>query len=253
MKIRVFSDLHVNRGPFEPASIAADVVVLAGDVALGVDGVRWASERFGHTPVLYVAGNHESYNQDVTSLAHLLKQAAAGSNVTVLEKDAVTLSGVTFYGCTLWSDLSLGGDAVGASNALSDWVSDFRRIRVATGGPFTPSDMIAEHRASVSWLSACKPLRSPAVVITHHAPSGRSVDHQVFSAQAHEPASAHLPALYASALDTLVEELAPALWIHGHIHAASDYRIGSTRVLCNPRGYPNALARGFQPELVVEL
>jgi hypothetical protein len=27
------------------------------------------------------------------------------------------------------------------------------------------------------------------------------------------------------------------LWTHGHMHDPSDYVIGSTRVVCNPRGY----------------
>ena len=27
------------------------------------------------------------------------------------------------------------------------------------------------------------------------------------------------------------------LWTHGHTHHPFDYRIGSTRIVCNPRGY----------------
>ena len=29
------------------------------------------------------------------------------------------------------------------------------------------------------------------------------------------------------------------LWLHGHTHSARDYVIGTTRVVCNPRGYPH--------------
>jgi hypothetical protein len=28
-------------------------------------------------------------------------------------------------------------------------------------------------------------------------------------------------------------------WTHGHTHEEFDYMIGSTRVICNPRGYVN--------------
>ena len=28
------------------------------------------------------------------------------------------------------------------------------------------------------------------------------------------------------------------LWVHGHTHDEFDYKIGITRVVCNPRGYP---------------
>ena len=27
------------------------------------------------------------------------------------------------------------------------------------------------------------------------------------------------------------------MWVHGHTHERYDYMIGSTRVVCNPRGY----------------
>jgi hypothetical protein len=27
------------------------------------------------------------------------------------------------------------------------------------------------------------------------------------------------------------------VWIHGHMHDNFDYQVGSTRVVCNPRGY----------------
>jgi len=29
------------------------------------------------------------------------------------------------------------------------------------------------------------------------------------------------------------------LWLHGHTHSPRDYVIGTTRVVCNPRGYPH--------------
>ena len=29
------------------------------------------------------------------------------------------------------------------------------------------------------------------------------------------------------------------LWLHGHTHAPRDYVVGTTRVVCNPRGYPH--------------
>jgi Icc-related predicted phosphoesterase len=41
---------------------------------------------------------------------------------------------------------------------------------------------------------------------------------------------------------------------HGHMHNNSDYMIGDTRVICNPRGYnPNDLNHYFDPNLVVEI
>jgi len=43
------------------------------------------------------------------------------------------------------------------------------------------------------------------------------------------------------------------LWIHGHINHRSDYTIGKTRVLANPRGYPTKPREDFDPGLIVEV
>ncbi len=50
------------------------------------------------------------------------------------------------------------------------------------------------------------------------------------------------------------------LWIHGHMHASSDYTVApegtlaGTRVVCNPRGYaPKHLNPNFNPRLLIEV
>ena len=78
-----------------------------------------------------------------------------------------------------------------------------------------------------SLLSA--PFPGPTVIVTHHAPSERSIA-PAFQGTPLAPA-------YASPLDELVRASGAAAWIHGHVHSHSDYRIGQTRILCNPRGY----------------
>jgi len=42
------------------------------------------------------------------------------------------------------------------------------------------------------------------------------------------------------------------LWTHGHTHEDFDYMVGSTRIVCNPRGYINHEERAdtWQPKLV---
>ena len=42
MKIRIFSDLHLEFFDFNPAEVSADVVVLAGDIQNGHYGLGWA-------------------------------------------------------------------------------------------------------------------------------------------------------------------------------------------------------------------
>jgi Icc-related predicted phosphoesterase len=40
----------------------------------------------------------------------------------------------------------------------------------------------------------------------------------------------------------MFEDWAPTLWVHGHTHEAFDYRINDTRVIVNPRAYPNEVS-----------
>src|SRR5260221_11511324 len=84
------------------------------------------------------------------------------------------------------------------------------------------------------------------IVMTHHAPSFRSVPE--------EWCRDNLTPCYVSSLDGLIEEYQPNLWVRGHLHTSADYQIGMTRIVCNPRGYmPDDLNPGFKPELVIEL
>jgi Icc-related predicted phosphoesterase len=59
---------------------------------------------------------------------------------------------------------------------------------------------------------------------------------------------------FASGLEDVIEKYQPDLWIHGHTHVPCDYELCGTRVVCNPRGYPNEISSdGFAPDLVVEI
>ena len=85
------------------------------------------------------------------------------------------------------------------------------------------------------------------MVITHHAPTARSVG---LHFQGHP-----LNAGFASNLEHIIRRYQPALWIHGHMHDAVDLQIGATRVLCNPAGYEaeKNTTRGYDPSLCVEI
>ncbi|MGE5103517.1 MAG: metallophosphoesterase, partial [Betaproteobacteria bacterium] len=104
--------------------------------------------------------------------------------------------------------------------------------------------------AHSAWLAArlSEPSRLPTVVITHHAPSRRSI-HARF-------ADSLLNACFVSDLERLMDRDRAALWIHGHTHDSFDYTVNGTRVVCNPRGYAkdgvneNAL---FDPNLVIDV
>lgn len=43
-------------------------------------------------------------------------------------------------------------------------------------------------------------------------------------------------------------------WFFGHTHDAHKFKIGETRVMCNPRGYPNEYQESkFDPNLIIDV
>src|SRR5215831_15400289 len=112
MRLHILSDLHLEFAPFTPPAVAADAVILAGDVSTGRNGLKWALKCFSDRPVIYVLGNHEFYGQKLQKLIAELKEMARGTNVHVLENEGCTIGEVTFLGATLWTDFALNGNPV---------------------------------------------------------------------------------------------------------------------------------------------
>ena len=108
MNIHILNDLHIEFEDFKPPETSADVVVLAGDIGVGVQGLYWAQRLFPDKPVIYVLGNHEFYNNH-TGLVDALK-AEARDNIHVLNDDQVIIDRVRFLGSTLWTDFALMGE-----------------------------------------------------------------------------------------------------------------------------------------------
>ena len=225
----------------------ADVVVLAGDISTGTRGVVWANATFS-VPVVYVLGNHEFYGHKLDRLVQQCMDAAA-PHVHVLERRSVEIDGVRFLGCTLWTDFRLFGDAQRhhAMDQAGQMMNDYRRIRLARDGfrRLKPVDTLKEHEHSRRWLSdeLAHGDLSRTVVVTHHAPHRGSLASRFRD----DPVSA----AYVSDLSECLGKV--PLWIHGHTHAFADYRVGETRVVCNPRGYAQEQVPGFSPDLLVTL
>lgn len=208
--------------------------------------MEWAA-RFGK-PVLYVPGNHEFYGGSLAGTIGELRKLCAGSGVHLLDDDELVLDGVRFLGSTLWTDFMLLGAGEARAAAMreaSRFMRDFERIDL-----FTPETSAARFARHAAWLERklSEGHAGPTVVITHHAPSPKSI-HPRF-------AGSPLNACFVSDAERLVDGSRCELWIHGHTHDSFDYRLNGTRVLCNPRGYAKGGVQEnarFDPCLVVDL
>ena len=247
MKLHILNDLHIEFEDFTPPETDADIVILAGDIGVGIGGLQWAEAQFPDRPVIYVPGNHEFYHHDIALIDELKAQAPA--NIHVLNDDQVVIDGVRFLGSILWADFALFGEAdkFFAMQAARQRMTDFSIIQ-NHGQCFTPEDAIRLHNDSRDWLAAMltESFDGKTVVVTHHAPSSQSV-HPRYARDLLTPA-------FASNLENLMEGERVALWAHGHMHESFDYEIYGTRVVCNPRGYaPEALNPEFRLDWVLKV
>jgi Icc-related predicted phosphoesterase len=253
VKLNILSDLHLSLGALEIPQNDADAVILAGDIARPKEAVSWASA-FAK-PVLYVPGNHEFYGGSIVHVADELRQLCAGTNICVLDSDEVVIEGVRFLGTTLWTDFMLFGEGEQRATAIQQAVSfmrDFSRIRAGDAAEvlFTPAASAALFKIQAGWIERklAEPHPGPTVVITHHAPSRKSI-HPRFSGSL-------LNACFVSDAERLIDGGRARLWVHGHAHDSFDYLLNGTRVVCNPRGYAKDGANEnplFDPNFLVEI
>ena len=248
MRIRLYSDLHNEFNEFVPPEIDSDVVVLAGDTHVGVKGLEWAEKYFKEEAVIYVLGNHEYYRQMFPEHIRVMRKAASEiSNLTLLERDSITIGDIQFLGCTLWTDFELNNDPEMAMQMAAEGMNDYRQISYGDiESLLTPDKIVSYHKESLMWLRdvTAKNINEKTVIISHHAPSPQSLPPRLQTTE--------LDAAYCSDLESVIPTLGATLWVHGHTHCCRDYQIGNTRVVCNARGYPWQ-EHGFKKDLVIDI
>lgn len=267
-RIAVASDLHIEferSGAPSPETVEgvhpaygpdlavihgeADLLVLAGDIDLGANGILYADEaaRFLEMPVVYVLGNHEAYGSNLEEVIADCRRAADGTagRVLFLEEDAVEVAGVRLLGCVPWTDYEINGDREAGMHAAAGILNDHRLITCG-GNRFTPVDALDRHRHSRSWLEheLAGGGKLPIVVVTHHAP--------VRAANAPEHVGSALSPAFVSDLEEMIKTYEPAAWIWGHTHYSVDTAVGKTRCISAQRGYPgeDPAAAGFRPAII---
>ena len=280
MKISITSDEHLEFADHDFDNVdSADVLILSGDILLAKDVndrdvydlmgeqnksnrfhafMQRCSARFPH--VIYIAGNHEHYHGTFTeSIPRLKEKFAYLSNVYILERETKTIGDITFIGGTLWTDMN-NGDALTLYH-MKGMMNDFRcvshgaceaKVKHHDGtfhtapSAFQPEDAFEEHVKMKEYIRTVVEGKfdTKFVVVGHHAPSKASIKPRY--------AGDHIMnGGYSSDLsEFILDHPQIKLWTHGHTHDPFDYMIGSTRVVCNPRGYSGYEERADQWQLM---
>ena len=194
-----------------------------------------------------------------------MAEEARSAGVHHLHMDRLTVGGVRFLGCTLWSDFGLGivhggSHRVDPTRAMAEcqrYLVDYRAINFLEERDHRPvavralraADTLGMHLEERAWLqrALAEPFEGPTVVVTHHAPHRNSL--------AERYADDWVSAGFVSDLPAKFFEI-PRLWVHGHTPTRFDYRVGDCRVVCNPRGYRRphgGFEADFDPALVIEV
>jgi len=245
MKIQIIRELHQEFGTTELNFSNSDLDVFACDVNLDIKGVNWIKEVIKNEPVIYILGNHEYYKGSYPRTLNKIKKLALNSNVHVLENDSVEIDGALFLGCTLWTDFSLFGNPRKYGSLCQDRMNDYKKIRRDPSySKLRTIDTYRIHNESLRWLTReLKQYQNKiTVVVTHHAPSIKSIPERLKD----DPISS----AYASDLEYLINKYQPNLWIHGHIHEPVKYKINETEIICNPHGYIDEPYNGYEKKLI---
>lgn len=263
MKIRLVSDLHleflrdegiedaikalvIKTLPELPEDLET-VLVVAGDLCNTYKRERFkmffdlVSPRF--KVIFYVAGNHEYYGGTLDfTRKFLFDLCFSYKNVEFFNTFGVHFyGGKRFVADTLWTDFDKEDPTT--MFLAPRIMNDYRHIYSEENIPVTVEEILAIHNDTRKMFDEY--VTKDTVVITHHLPSFQSVD----PAFKGDPSNAY----YASNLEEFILDRKPKLWLHGHTHHPQDYKIGDTRIVCNPRGYKGQEKNGYNPTLVIEV
>lgn len=269
MKVSYVSDLHLEflNYPDFSKEEGGDVLILAGDILTAnmvaphrADADSRKLKKYlitkfkpqltdKYRKVLYVMGNHCHYNsiyKNTLSNIELFLSKNKFNNVMIMENNYLDFDGVRFIGATLWTDYNKGNPLTMeiVERGMNDYkmiglhdVEDMNYFNRRHNRKINPQFLLDVHLESVSYIyDKANDTDLPVVVITHHAPSFKSINPEHVS---EGPYSGYdLNGAYASDLSSVILD-SPNIkfFIHGHTHYNVDYMIGKCRVLSNQRGY----------------
>ena len=263
MKILPISDLHLEflaRNEF-PVPIAGDLFPTNKKILHEWVASYLKELSIKYPYIIYVLGNHEFYGGDFyltqSKVLEFFNKYNLSTNVTLLTSDnCPEIEDYIFLGDTLWTNCN--NDDPITKLIISDGMNDYRVIRNDKLGyrRLKPDDTYEKHKKQLANFDRNLKLfkGKKIIMVTHHAPSFQSVNEEYKT-------DYHMNGGFVSNLDEfIINHPQIKLWIHGHTHNSFNYDIGSTKVICNPMGYPKRANlrtvfenKEFNPNLVLEI
>lgn len=209
-----------------------DVLLVAGNF-IGESGaketIRTLSKAVGKGRVFYVPGPEDLRGKTIEKGVQALRQAARGTRVRILYRNAVNILGMRILGATLWPNFELMGRSnQEKSKQIAVSSKDFKAILGNGGKGLTAEEALWEHRRDLEWIQRqlARDPGTPKLVLSHFAPSAKSLEKPLTLESAGQ----------ASSLEGLVKK--SMAWAHGHVPYRVFYRLGNDAgrglVMANP-------------------
>lgn len=251
MRIYPVSDTHCktrkewmpkDRNSYDMVIHAGDFLTTFEEQGLTIfDRLEMWANKYKDKELIYVPGNHDYFEAKIKpKFVNFNTAMKIPNNLSVLDNsvvyivDPITEEEIKIIGTTYWYDITLVND-----DNLKSHFADFRFIE-DWAREYEKECLKSKQFIEDNMTEGC-------IVVTHHTPSWLSVHprfkmsnaNMFFTNPQHEE---------------LIQDTKPKLWIHGHTHDAFDYKLGDTRIVCNPYGYPFEVGfNGFNKELIVEI
>jgi predicted phosphodiesterase len=232
MQIQIASDLHLDQdNQIHPIlDCKCDMLVIAGDVYPGPKVVKHLEsiyhQHHSHPHIIFVPGNHEYYGHSKKELDAFFSEYK-NDHVTILNNHVLEIpeENLVFLGSTGWWDESNGQIGLQQRFALDD---------------FKVIQDIAENNYGVDWGHASREFFMDnlnkyskegwkIVCLSHNGPTKKSHPHYHGS---------QLNRCFQNDWKHIIEDFHPEYWVFGHTHEFMRYRVGKTKCICNPMGYP---------------
>lgn len=225
----LMSDLHSDFAqPRIKSELFQNTLIVAGDTTNGLEGLRLLNrwKRKGHR-VFAVTGNHEHYANISRKRSAMQTEAdfyggLRQERVEQLDRDLWVI------GCNGWYPV----------RNVAHW-QDSMNDHKWSGIPAEVVNQMAVQDADFVFDQLRRlPEGARAIVVTHTAPSEKSLDARYAGAVTNQY---YVNPLMQAAMLHHRERI--VVWHHGHTHQSIDVEVHGVRVLTNPRGYPQMTYR----------
>lgn len=244
MKFGICSDLHLefiqnkNTRLEKFLSKKFEYLIIAGDLSVKtrfIEHFEYISKF--NKKIIFIPGNHEYYQSSIEEMSKNFKRLQEMNLKTFfyLDNDILDIGDIRIIGSTGWG--------TNIDKYCVRMLADFHLIKELIQDPLNYQNWYSDSLAFFEReLERAKEENKKVICVSHNAPSMKSVHREYFGSPINQ--------CFSNNWDHLIEKYQPLFWIHGHTHKYFKYKIGKTKIICNPFAYPMEISEFNEKEII---